>query len=172
MKLESAFSGRRFTGRWARPAEILVASILMCSGALKLVSSLQGDALLAVPDPVLALQTGHLFVAAGLIEVLIALAVARPGHPSMKLLLITAFSLCVTVYRLVRVVGGTRFLTCPCLGSGLARWPALNARVPQVSAAFYITVLLANLYLALAFLARRQEVIPASGEPQGCTTCH
>ncbi len=172
MKLESAINGPRFTGRWARQAEILVASILMCSGALKLVSSFQGDALLAVPDPVLTLQTGHLFLAAGLIEVLIAFAVARPGYPSVKLLLITAFSLCVTLYRLVRVVGGTRFLTCPCLGNGLARWPALNARVPLISAAFYITVLLANLYLALAFLARRYEDIPASGGPQRCTTFH
>jgi len=170
MKLESASKVGRLTDRWARPAEILVASILICSGALKLVSSFQNDALLAVPDPVLSLQTGHLFLAAGLLEISLAFVVARPGNANMKLLLITAFSLGITSYRLVRVVGGTRFLTCPCLGNGLSRWPALNANVPLISAVFYVTLLLANLYLALAYLTRRQGDLPVSGEPQGYAT--
>ena len=161
MKLELALQRCRFATQWTRPLEMLAAALLACSGILKIVSAFQRDALLAVPDPVLAIQTGHLFLEVGMASVL-----ALPGSSNRKLLLITAFSLSVTFYRMVGVVGGARFLPCPCLGHGFSRWPAFNARIPMLSAVLYFTLLIANAGLAVSFMARRQGRTRAPGGTQ------
>lgn len=142
---------------WVRPLEFLIASILACSGVLKVVSSLQKDAILGYSDPILPLQTGHLFLAAGLAEILLAVFIAVPRNTRIKLMLITAFSFSVTLYRVGRVAGDAGFLACPCLGHGFSWWPALNAGIPVLSAAFYVALLTANLLLVLSLVLRSLE---------------
>jgi hypothetical protein len=120
---------------------VSVAAVLFVAAAAKLISSTGSDKLLVVRDPVLAIRFRYLFIAAGSLEMIIALVCLVMHDILLQAGLIRWLSTLLILYRIGFSMLGPREI-CGCLGTLTDR-----IGVPPQMADLAMKVVLAYLFV-------------------------
>jgi hypothetical protein len=89
--------------------------VLLLTGLAKLVSAFGTAAILNIADPIFHMQFKHIFILAGLIELIVGgICLVRPRR-SWSLLLLAWVTTCFVLYRIGLPLSGWH-RPCPCLG--------------------------------------------------------
>ena len=136
----------RFTTRF-------LAGILFFTAVAKLVSIVNKDKIIMVPDPLFAVQIKWVLIGASIIELIIAYVIWIGSNDKLAAVLALAFSLAAGSYRII-IGQFNEFHMCPCLGA-VGSWLGLTAKSNNIIA---VSILLLLGLWSINVLIYRNEV--------------
>jgi|CXWL01.1.fsa_nt_gi hypothetical protein len=139
----------------------IAAWLLLLTGGLKVIASFQSDSILNLVDPILLIRNSYLYMGTGLLEIAVACVLSFGRNTEVKTALLCWIAGCFAAYRYGWHASGIH-TPCPCLGTGFAWWPWLQAHLSTIGWVFFLIIVLLATIRAGVFMVARKARVEAS----------